>query len=165
MALYVAGQRIRASELNRLPQMYYVTADVPWSNDTFANVTGLSFAADASTRYFAECFISFEAPEAADIWFGWTYPTGTTAWFGADGVESGAASSVGSVNNQSLTIVGKHAFSGENDAGIDTYIRMGASFLVSTTAGTIQLQAAQLVNTGTDSIVRAGSCMRVSKLT
>lgn len=162
MTLYTAGQKVRAAELNALPQMYFMAADISRTTSaSYANATGLSFAADASTRYLVECFLSYAAPTAAGIKFQWTYPASTTAWFGADGTTFSANSAVGDINHQSLTVVGEHAFSG--DAGVDVLAKPTAMFLLSTTAGTIQLQFKQQATSGTTTL-RAGSCIRVSKM-
>jgi hypothetical protein len=166
LALYVAGQRIRASELNRLPQMYYVTSAVTKNNSsTFSDVTGLGFSADASSRYFVECFIFFSTAAARDIKFQWTFPSGATGYWGASGTESGDADCVGDGNRQSLNMQtpGVHAFAGDN--GVDSWCDPHLTCLTSTTPGTIQLQFAQLSASGSDTIVRAGSAIRVTKLT
>jgi hypothetical protein len=162
LTLYTAGQKIRASELNQLPQLYYLNSDLARTTSaSYASVTGLSFAVDISSRYLAECFLFYNAPTAAGIKVQWTFPAATTASWGADGVTFGAASSVGSVNRQSLGAAGEHAFSGET--GIDVFAKPTAVFLTSTTAGTIQLQFKQQATSGTTTL-RAGSCLRVTKL-
>lgn len=166
MGLYVSGQRIRASELNRLPQTYFTTVDqVKNNSSTFSNVTGLSFAAEASSRYLVECFLFFNSAAARDIKLQWTVPAGTTGWWGANGVQSGNGDCVGEDNRQSLSISapGVHAFAGDN--GVDTWCSPSATVLTGVTAGTLQLQFAQLSAGGSDTILRAGSAIRVTKLT
>ena len=164
MALYVAGQRIRASELNRLPQMYYVTSDLTKTTSTvYSNVTGLAFAADAATRYFVEFHIAFEAPAAADICFQWSGPGTPTGLMCANGVESGdATGDVGDDNRQAVDLItGEVAFAG---AGAQDCNCSPWATLLSDTAGTFQLKYRQLVSSGS-TIIRAGSVMRITKLT
>lgn len=166
MAQYVAGQRIRASELNRLPQMYYVNTSVIKNNSiAFTNVTGLAFSAEANSRYFVECFLFYNTAAARDIRFQWAFPVGTTGWFGASGTESSSANSVGLGNRQSLPVEtpGVHAFAG--DSTIDSWADPAATILTGVTPGSVQLQFAQLSVGATDTIVRAGSTIRVTKLT
>lgn len=163
MTLYTAGQKIRASELNQLPQMYFVTSDLTKNNSiTLGNVTGLGFAAGVSSRYLIELFLFYRTNITADIRFAWSYPTGANARWGADGTEIGAGSSIGSNNHQSLSESGVHAFTGDN--GVDAYCCPVAQFTTDAThPGTIQLQFAQYLANGSDTIVRSGSTMRVTQ--
>jgi hypothetical protein len=161
--LYTAGQKIRAAELNALPQMYFVETAVTKNNSAvFSNVTGLAFPAAINSRYFVELFIYYSTNTTRDIQFQWTYPTGATASWGADGTDQAAASNVGDNNRQSLAISGIHAFAGDS---IDSNCTPTASFLTDAThPGTIQLQFTQKSAGATDTIIRAGSCMRVTQL-
>jgi hypothetical protein len=164
MVQYTAGQRIRGSEINALPQLYYVTTDIVKNNSTvLTNVTGLAFPAEVNARYLVELFLAVQSDATRSVKFAWTYPAGATAWFGADGVAWGEGSSVGKVNRQSLNQVGIHAFSGENGAGIDVFIKPTAMF-ITPNAGTVQLQWAQQVAGAFNSTIRNGSCMRVSRM-
>lgn len=163
--LYGAGQVIRANEINALPQLYFVAADVVKNNSSvFSDVTGLAFPADANSRYLVECFLAYQTDATRDIKFQWSYPAGTTAWWGADGIEAGASGSVGQVNRQTLPIVQPHAFAGENAASVDVNAKPVAMFITAGVAGTIQLQWAQLTAGAFNSTVRNGSCIRVTKM-
>lgn len=165
MTLYTAGQKIRASELNALPQMVYMTGDQTSTTaytTSYVNATGMSFAAEITSRYLAELFLYYNAPAARDIIVAWTVPTGATAQWGAAGVESGAASGgVGQMNGQSVAVTGVHAFAGSDS--IDMFAAPVASFLIGGTAGTVQLKFAQFSAGGTTTL-RAGSAMRITKL-
>lgn len=165
MPLYAAGQKIRGNEINALPQVYYVANDLTSTvifTTAYVNATGLSFAADANARYLAELFLFYNAPSNRDIMCAWNYPVGSTARFGADGIESGSGTgSVGSVNRQSLAIDGAHAFNGGDS--IDAFAGPVTSFLIGSTPGTVQFKFAQL-SAGGSTILRSGSAMRVSRL-
>lgn len=164
MVLYAAGQVIRANEINALPQIYFVAADIVKNNsNVFSDVTGLAFPADANSRYLVECFIFYRTPAARDIKLTWTFPAGTLGSWGADGIEIGAANSVGQVNRQTVPPSGGiHAFNG--DDGLDVNAKPTATFLTAGTAGTIQLQWAQFSAGASDSTIRNGSCIRVTKM-
>jgi len=165
MPLYAAGQRIRGSEINALPQVYYTTADLTSTvafTTAYINATGLAFAAEVNARYLAELFLFYRAPMGNDIMCAWTYPSGTTGWFGADGIESGSGGgAVGQVNRQALTVNGAHAFNGDN--GVDVLAKIATSFVIGGTPGTVQFKFAQLV-AGGSTILRSGSAMRVSRM-
>lgn len=177
MTLYTAGQKVRAAELNTLPQMYYVASDQVKTNTTFGNVAGLSFSADANTRYLIECFITYLAAVERDMKLQWTYPgTPTGSWWAARGIVSGATAdsgSTGDFNGQSVIYSGTHAFAGSSGSGSapsdpnnGMMCTPTAMFLTDSTPGTIQLQFAFLSTaSGTGNCtIKAGSCMRVTKL-
>jgi hypothetical protein len=166
MPLYTAGQRIRGSEINALPQVYCMTADltsIVAFTTAYVNATGLAFAAEANARYLVELFLHYNAPNARDIMIAWTYPPGATGRFGADGIESGAGAggAVGAMNRQSLAENGAHAFNG-GDA-IDAFAAPVTSWLIGTQPGTVQFKFAQL-SAGGSTILKAGSAMRVSRM-
>jgi hypothetical protein len=179
VTLYTAGQKVRAAELNTLPQMSNVVSDQVNASTTFANVAGMSFSADASTRYFIEFFISYLAAIERDMKLQLQFPVGTTGWFTARGIDAAApaganAGSTGDFNGQSLGPNGVHAFAGSSGAGLapadpanGMFCSPSAMLLTSTLAGTIQLQFA-LLATGSGAgncTIKAGSGMRVTKLT
>jgi hypothetical protein len=166
MPQYTAGQRIRGSEINALPQMYFVAADVTKNNSTvFSNVTGLAFTAEANAKYLVELFLAYQTDATRDIRFQWTFPAGATAWWGADGVDAGSGSGAsGSINRQTLAANGIHGFNGEPAVGVNTNAKPTAVFTTAGTAGTIQLQFAQLTAGAFNTTVLAGSCMRVTRL-
>jgi hypothetical protein len=165
MPLYTAGQRIRGSEINALPQVYCMTADLTSTvifTTAYVNATGLAFAAEANARYLVELFLHYNAPAARDIMCAWTYPAGATGRWGADGIESGSGGgAVGQVNRQSLAENGAHAFNGSD--AIDVFAAPVTSWLIGTTPGTVQFKFAQL-SAGGSTILKAGSAMRVSRM-
>ena len=165
MPLYTAGQRIRGSEINALPQMYYTTADLTSTvafTTSYVNATGLSFAAEVNARYLAELVLFYNAPTARDIMCAWTCPAGTTGRYGADGLDAGSPTGgVGQVNRQSLNVDGAHAFAGSD--AIDVLAKIATSFVIGGTPGTVQFKFAQL-SAGGSTVLRSGSCMRVSRL-
>lgn len=168
MPLYAAGQRIRGSEINALPQLYRTTGDQSKTDATYSNAIGLSFQGEASAWYLVECFLFYHAAAGVDIMFKWAAsPAGLTGWWGADGVESGSGSgAVGQVNRQALVIpTGDHAFNGDDGSTIDVFAAPVATMQIGSTAGTAQLQYRQRVaNGGSPATLRGGSAIRVSRL-
>jgi hypothetical protein len=170
MVLYTAGQRIRGSEINALPQLYRVATDQSNNTISYVNCTGLSFPADINGWYLIECFLFYMAHSAADMLCRWQFPTGTAGWWAADGIEAGQTTpipSVGTVNRQSTLFAtpGEHGFAGSSGAPTDTFAKPAATIQIGANAGTVQLQYRQFnVNSGNPTIIRAGSCIRVSRI-
>jgi hypothetical protein len=165
MPLYAAGQRIRGSEINALPQLYRVTTDQSNNTASLINCAGLAFTGEVNAAYLVECFLFYSAKVAADIAVQWTVPSGGSGYWGASGTESGSGSgAVGQGNRQALAIpTGLHAFNGD-DGILAVYADPVASITL-TNPGTVQLQFRQLtVSAGNPTLIRAGSAIRVSRL-
>lgn len=174
MPLYTAGQRIRASEINALPQLYRVTTPQICNNSaTLRDVTGLAFQADINALYLVECFLFCHVSTAGNIKFAWVVPSGTlqtdsptqyagSIW-GAQGIVSSAGSGAGSLDSRvSAALTTAQARSG--DAGTAILLCPVMVVAIGTTSGTVKLQYAQNAATVHDTTVRAGSTMRVSRL-
>jgi hypothetical protein len=163
MVQYTAGQRIRGSEINALPQLYRVTTDQTNSTASFADVVGLAFTGEVSGLYLVECFLIYKSPAARDIRFQWVVPSGTTGWWAANGNEAGS-STVGQTNRQTLAIQtpGVHAFAG--DDALESNVTPWAYVALGGVAGTVKLQQSQLSAGTGPTLVRAGSSIRVSRL-
>lgn len=164
MPLYAAGQRIRGSEINALPQTYFCANDQISTTTTMINAVGLAFTADVSARYLVECFLFYRAGLGNDLKLQWTFPTGASGRWGADGIDTGASTgAVGSVNRQALLMQtpGVHAFNGDN--GVDVFAKPALMFVTGASPGVAQLQFAQLA-AGGNTTIWAGSCLRVSRL-
>jgi hypothetical protein len=177
MVLYTAGQRIRGSEINALPQLYRVTTAQTCNNDTaLRDLAGLAFAADANAWYLVECFLAYHAHESGDIKFAWApaglfvqgdNPQYTGSWWSAQGLDpigmAGVNGSPGLLDAAiNATLTGSHARSGDNSVPVlacpVAFVQIGA------TAGTVRLQWAQQTAFVHPTTIRTGSCMRVSRL-
>lgn len=165
MPLYAAGQRIRGSEINALPQMYRSTADVICNNSTVMRaVTGLAFAGEVGGSYFVEALIAYLSSEAADLKLNWTVPAGTTGWWsGGQGV-SLTGNRIGTYDAGCFV----NDFSAVCGVGGDNSFACACKpigvFTIGATAGTVQLQFAQWAAAAFDSRIYAGSCLRVSRM-
>jgi hypothetical protein len=174
MVQYTAGQRIRGSEINALPQVYRVqTPQICNNSATLRDVAGLAFSAEVNGWYLVECFLAYHATQAFDIKFAWVVPSGTVqgdspiytgSWWSAQGVDPG--SSVGTPGALdaaiNLSLPTSHARSGDDVVPVlacpVAFVQLGG------TAGTVKLQFAQSVAGVHDTTIRTGSCMRVSRL-
>lgn len=160
MPLYTAGQRIRGSEINALPQLYRVATDQTNNTASFVDCAGLAFTGEVNGLYLVECFLIYKSPAARDIKFQWVIPGGTTGWWAANGNETGS-NTVGQTNRQTLPFSQPHGFAGddglENNATPWAYVALGG------TSGTVKLQYGQLSAGTGPTVIRAGSCIRVSR--
>lgn len=163
MVLYAAGQRIRGSEINALPQLYRVLTDQTNNTASFVDLPGLAFSGEINGVYLVECFLVFKSPAARDLKLQWQIPSGTVGWWGADGVDAGG-SSTGQVNRQTLPIQtpGIHAFAG--DDALESNAKPVAWVFVGATPGTVKLQYAQFNAGAGPTVIRSPSCMRVSRI-
>lgn len=173
MVQYAAGQPIRANEINSLPQVYRVTTPQICNNSAvLRDVTGLAFQGDASAWYLVEAFLGCHVHPTGRIKLQWSVPAGadtvgsplyTGSMWAAFGVLKTENAAQGKLDS---TLVGNvttpHARSGDIDEAL--MIVPLAIIVVGTTAGTCKLQFAQETNTVHDTAIRAGSCMRVSRL-
>jgi hypothetical protein len=162
MPLYAAGQKIRGSEINALPQLYRVAADQSNNTASFVDVAGLAFTGEINAVYLVECFLVYLSPAARDIKFQWSIPLGTVGWWGADGIETGGTT-VGQVNRQTLAIQtpGVHAFAGDT---LESNAKPVAWVFIGGTPGTVKLQFAQLSAGAGPTTIRSPSCIRVGRL-
>ena len=120
-----------------------VTSTHTNATTTLSDVTGISFAIAASEIWAFVAFIHTNAPAAADIKFDCTVPSGATGRLGTHGgtVE---------VPPGSATIGTTVAVS---TSGAQIMVTVAGTIVNSTNAGTVQLQSAQVVASGTNSIL------------
>ena len=173
MALYAAGQKIRGNEINALPQTF--RASVPTfspNNATLKDITGLTFPGDANGWYMVECMIAYHASVAAKIKFAFGVPgdyvpgngaAGTGSWFTALGLNNAATAGVGDLD----AVVQDNLGTVHNRAGSDTvpmFVQVVAFVQMGPLAGAVSLRFAQQTSNAHNTTIRAGSCMRVTKL-
>jgi len=175
MVQYTAGQRIRGSEINALPQMYRVTTPQICNNSTaMRDVAGLSFSGEVNAAYLVECFLAYHATEAGDIKFAFSVPSGTVqgdspvytgSWWAVVGIEPGQSGGTPGLLDAAIkaSVTDFHPRSGDNSVPV---FAMPVAFIqLGGTAGTVKLQFAQSAGAVHDTTIRVGSCMRVSRLT
>ena len=125
------------------------------TNDTLGNVTGLSFPIGASEVWAVEVEMQTASNASGGLKFAFTVPSGGAV---TGNVVFGAAAAVVNVRSADLT-----SASGSTTATVTS--RITAMVVNSTTAGTVQLQAAQNASHASDSIVYAGSFLKAWRLT
>lgn len=173
--LYSAGQRIRGSEINALPQLYRVASPQICNNSaSLRDVVGLTFQADVNGEYLAECFLACHAHETGDIKFAWVLPSGSLindvptlyqgSWHAVLGVDSGSSGGNPGVLDAKISATPGTAIAKSGDNVDPTLVLAIAHIQIGANAGAVKLQFAQNSAFAHDTTVRQGSCMRVSRL-
>lgn len=120
------------------------------TNDTLGNVTGLAFPIGASEVWAVEVEMQTTSNASGGLKFAFTVPASGAV---TGNVVFGAAAAIVNVRSADLT-----AASGSTSAIVTA--RITAMVVNSTTAGTVQLQAAQNASHASDSIVYSGSFLK-----
>ncbi|MDN5857870.1 MAG: hypothetical protein L0H84_04535 [Pseudonocardia sp.] len=168
---FVAGQKLRASELNDAVPIYsVVSADITvTSSTTLVNATGLALALAADGLYAWDAYLAYSASETGDLKVAMLASATSSGHWGIYGGATSSSGAIGDLNagrataygaGQALTAGGSNTPSapGPMAAIPHGYLDVGA------TAGTLQLQFAQNTSTGTSTIVREGSWIRAWKI-
>lgn len=175
MPLYAAGQRIRGSEINALPQLYRVASPQICNNSaTLRDVVGLTFQGDVNGEYFCEAFLACHAHETGDIKFAWVLPSGSLvndvptlyqgSWHSALGVDSGSSGGNPGVLDAKISATPGTAIAKSGDNTDPVLIVEVAHLQIGVNAGAVKLQFAQNSAFAHDTTVRQGSVLRVSRL-
>jgi hypothetical protein len=178
---FTVGQKLLASQLATIQGLVanglsvptgvgaiidpYCTADTTVNNSTtLVNVTGLSASLEANAKYSMDGFIAYTSGATPDIKFAWTVPSGATGWWAAWSTSTAAAGTVGSVVSFWDTTFTAAQSAGGSDTLSGNCSCLPHAYVVTTNAGTIQLQFAQNTANASNTIVRAGSWLRFRRV-
>lgn len=169
---FVAGDKLSAQKLNDLLYGVAMTADVTVNNTTtLVNATGLAIPLAANATYGLDGWLHWTSNPTADIKFKFTFPASTTGFWSGIGPVVDTAPVVGSerknyVDFGSVDISNALAFAGDDEFTSSVYISANPRGYMTTagTAGTLQLQFAQNTANVSNTILRAGSYLRVTRL-
>jgi len=130
---------------------------------TLADDPHLTFAGLANTVYAVEAVLYLNGPSAADWKFGWSVPAGATMLWGA----VGEGSSKWSAGSSTVTPTALNTEADPDTGGAATGVCgrvLKGKVRIDATAGNVTLQWAQNTSNGGNSIVTAGSFLRVDPL-
>jgi hypothetical protein len=165
---FVAGQRVRASELNAgQPLIGYVTSDVTCISTTaLIDVTGLLVAVEATATYAWDGYFAYNCGATPDIKFAFTIPSGATGNWGLYPLIQGSTGSSGSVEGFRLDGYGdaNAQGAGGSDSLGGALMCMPRGYLVTTGAGTLQARFAQVNSTASNTVVKTGSWLRLTRI-
>lgn len=167
---FLAGQELRASDLAAavISTAYNAASTTRTSTTAFADATGLAIALEANTVYAWDCYLSYNAAEAADIRVAWAAPVGATGHWGAYG---GAISGTAGIGDLSALRVNGYGDGNPIELGGNNtpsapgpMVARPMGFIEVTTAGDLQCRFTQRVSNATGTVVNAGSWLRAWKL-
>lgn len=174
---FVAGQKVRASELNAITGAFVVarcTTDVTKNaSTTLGDVTGLGLSVAANATYALDGWIYFESNPTADIKFALTLPSGSTGVMGFYGPNLATAPVVNQerinyvdMGVYSATASATYGIGGDDEFTGSVWVTAQPRGVITTssTAGTIQVQFAQNTSNASNTKVKAGSWMRATRL-
>ncbi|MEV4059735.1 hypothetical protein [Nonomuraea dietziae] len=167
---WIDGDRPPASDLNRYPlqQVHVIKAadESVGTSTTMQDDDHLFAAVEAGTDYWLQAYLIYEGEIGADLKIGWSAPSGTTFNWMSDSLGSGTTDTAcrGAVS-RSLQLLTSQPGPGTLGAGILAISLPRGVVQVGGTSGTLRFRWAQLVNTVTPTIVKAGSMLRLRRLT
>lgn len=177
---FVNGSRLDDTDVNRywLQQAHIIKSvdEQVVNSATLQNDDELVLPLLANTDYWLECFIKYGAHQDMDLKINFSVPSGTTFDLVHNGLRTGHISTDPAPVGSGIDTVSRAQFtqasSGGTPGGVGTsnaatvVCPVEGRIIVGGTAGNIQMtwsQATALAGSGT--IVRAGSCMILQRLT
>lgn len=162
-----SGMRLTPARLNALaPATTRRATDVTVTNSTVL-VDALSVPVLAGVEYVVEATVFYEAPTANDMKVGFNWPSGSMVW-GMVGLVAASTGAFGDLqpyafgaptNDQVFTV-------GGGGAGNQLVVLLRGTLVTSLTGGNLRVRFAQsTAGAGTSAIVKAGSSLRVGRIT
>ncbi|MFI6819275.1 hypothetical protein ACIBG7_43290 [Nonomuraea sp. NPDC050328] len=164
------GERPPASDLNRYPlqQVHVIKAadESIASSTTMQNDDHLFVEVEAGTDYWLQAYLIYEGAgePGGDFKVGWLAPSGTTLDWMSDSFASTATATSGAVSRTYQTLTSLPA-PGTQGAGVGLVCMPRGVLRIGGTAGTLRLRWAQNISSATPTILRAGSMLRLRRLT
>jgi hypothetical protein len=160
-AVPAAGAKLRASVLSSLvtevrPVTVYKTANETVNNSTtLQDDDQLLISVEANVTYDFEAEIIYNSGTTPDFKFAWTYPAGLTMFYAV--YAAGGGTFLGYYETEVNTPV-------LDGAGAAVGVLLKGTVIVAATAGTLQLQWAQNTLTAANTVVQAGSYIRLRRI-
>ena len=154
-----AGDEPSADDWNLfIPTWSLKTSDETVNNSaTLQNDDALFGAVAASATYLLRCHIVQNSGATPGFKLSVSLPSGAT-WYPGKFICGSA------VANQQFGVMSTAAISGITGAAANSVVDFEAAIVISTTAGSAQLQWAQNTANGSDTIVRAGSWLHLERV-
>ncbi|MFI1942070.1 hypothetical protein ACH44C_33670 [Streptomyces purpureus] len=121
----------------------------------------LALPVAAGAVYALDAYLDVEADPAADITLGWSAPAGASLSWTETGISAGNTGNIGSLKQSRLDLA---TSSGVGIVAAGSAVRPAGVLRMSGTAGTLRLRWAQTVATGTATTLRAGSWVRLMRI-
>lgn len=141
----------------------YKAADQTVNNSaTLVNDTALTVAVAANTTYAIEGFLAYDTSATADIKVAFTAPAGATLLWSPLGLAGSSSGTSGSIDQRTLTT--NNLALGGAGAGTNAVANPRGTLVTSSTAGSLTLQWAQNAAEVSDTKVKTGSWLKLTKL-
>lgn len=156
LTTFAAGDKPTAAQLNQfLPLSARKVADETINNTaTFQDDDALRIAVAANCVYEMHAEVRYTTGAVPNIKFQWTFPAGLTMRYSAHIIPAAAAAWV------DFPLIQTDAVGCDDSASLAT---MTGQVIVSSTAGTLQLQWAQNTANASNTVVSAGSYIRLQR--
>ncbi len=123
-------------------------SDATTSSGTPANVTGMSLAVEANSRYVIKAWMIWSGPTGSDITLQWTIPAGASGQWNMIAGNGGITSVQSSDQLVTQSFIWTTGITYGTVTGTDCGGTLGGYLITGGTAGTLQLQYSLLVNAG-----------------
>lgn len=167
MVVYVAGQKVRASELNSGQPLFARTfSDITVNNSTtLVDATGLVLPMLASAQYILNGMIKYQSGTTPDIKFALIGPSGSGGSWGGHALQTGAADTSDSIETFCADAIGSGNVIGYGGGGsLNTMFFLRGLIFTTSTAGNLQVQFAQNTANASNTIVRNESWMTLQRV-
>lgn len=171
---FLAGQRLSADELNNLVAAVALAADQTVNNTTtLTDAAGLSATLAAQATYILDGWLRWTSNPSADVKFGWTIPSAADGWWTlfnpyVAGAPVAGRERVNYMDTSTISLQGSNALSSTGDdesTGVIDLAGIVRGYIVTgNSSGTLQLQFAQNTANASNTILGAGSWLRVSRV-
>ncbi|THA82713.1 collagen-like protein [Streptomyces sp. A0592] len=121
----------------------------------------LTLSVAAGGWYAVDLFLDVEADPAGDLTIGWSVPAGATMSWTEGGISAGNTNNIGSIKLQRNDAA---TSSGVGIIAAGSSVRPAGRLTVGGTAGSLQLRWAQTASSGTPTIVKTGSWLRLTRI-
>lgn len=164
---FATGHEPSAAEFGVLLGLSAIrSTDLSVANNTLQNDNQLFLAVEANATYAFDGLLVYTCASATpDVMFAFSFPAGATiAWYGA-GAATNLASQVGSLAAYAPISNGAANYGSNDSASFPTGNIIKGSLKTSSTAGTLQLQWAQVTTTGGSPVtMKTGSFLTARRI-
>lgn len=138
------------------------TADLSVLNSVALTSAGLSVTVAANATYSLDGLMIYSAATAGDAQFSLTVPTGATWQLTGRGQPAAATGTSGSIDTAVISSGG--VVVGGAGTGVRLSALLSATIVVADTPGSVAVLFAQATASGTDSVLHAGSRIRLARI-
>ena len=174
---FAAGQKLRVSDLtggtggsSGSPVgsgVVIMSSDVTVNNTTtVTDATGLTFSVIANATYQFEAWLRYNGGSTPDIKFQWSSPSGTTGFWSLVGHarDTSPALDTGAGGTWVVEAIGTSKTVAGDATGTLLLAATAKGYITTTTAGTFKLQVAQRTATASNTVLRTGSYMSLTRI-